>query len=148
MDTFSASDLKARSVDIWQEDGSKVSGLQVTDIESVRKNCKGNLPPYIIINYDLHVHTPSGHAIKQKPVLLSLRDSRTGGFYKQVTPNEKTLGSAYVPTQNVVDTMLAEIRASKPATTTNTTNTANKYSNIRDKANSTTNQDDFTLDEF
>ena len=97
MITINGSDIKISRVDIYQQDGSVVkSALQITDIEAVERANNGQLPKFLIVQYDLHRYGQQGHYTEAEEVVLSYRASKTGnkGFYKQVTPNERTL--AYV----------------------------------------------------
>lgn len=123
---FTLSDIKTNKVDIYQQDGSVIKGcLQIVDMEAILAQTNGTLPPYIIVCYDIHHHNEQGHYVTQDEIVLSYRPSKTGnkGFYKQVTPAERTVGEMVIDdnrAMQLIQQMTGKTAPSKPTTYTKT----------------------------
>jgi hypothetical protein len=129
MISINSSDIKINRVDIYQVDGTAIKGcLQINDVEAIEKNNNGILPKFIIVAYEVHHYDPD-HYTTTEEVVLSWRASKTGnkGFYKQVTPNERTLGYVAIDdsrAQQLVNAITKQtsktVATSKPTTTPTT----------------------------
>lgn len=123
MITINGSEIKINRVDIYQQDGSIVKNcLQITDIEAVERANNGQLPKFLIVTYEIHKYNPN-HYTELEEIVLSWRPSKTGnkGFYKQVTPCERTLGHVAIDDDRAQQLALSITKQTK--TTTVATNT-------------------------